>query len=119
MVYNDHKYHWLSGDINYKDYGGRWYRKEDDHLFTVIEMVNMDNACGDTSHGKYLCIVNEVSIDDPIKNADALNCCGVSLTDAMDNIELLIDSLVSYGSNTICSNYSNNFNKLLKWGKRV
>ena len=114
---NDHKFHWLTGDVNFREYGGTWVRRDDDTNFTIIEMVNMEDATGDISNGKYLAIVSEIYIDDPVRNAEALKGCGWTLQEAMEDIRLLIEAHSSYGSNTIGSRYGNNFYALLKWAK--
>ena len=40
---NDHKFHFLTGDINFKEFGGKWYRLDDkeDKSYTIIESVNI------------------------------------------------------------------------------
>ena len=63
----DNRFHWLTGDVNYREYGGTWYRRDDDTTFTIVEMVNMEDATGDIKNGKYLAIVSEVDISNPIR----------------------------------------------------
>lgn len=113
----DNKFHWLTGDVNYRKYGGTWYRRDDDTTFTIIEMVNMEDACGDISNGKYLAIVSEVSIDNPVRNAEALKCYGMTVSEAMEDVLILVTAHVGYGANQLWHNYSNNFYKLLREAK--
>jgi len=113
----DNKFHWLTGDVNFREYGGIWYRVDSDTEFTVIEMVNMEDATGDVSNGKYMAIISEVDITDPVKNASALKCCGYTILDAMNNIQMLIESIVAYGPNHLTSMTGNNFYKLFTSAK--
>ena len=58
-------YRFLSGDINFKEYGGKWYKRIDsqDGGYYVIEAINMDDATGDISQGKYMFNVYSVWLD--------------------------------------------------------
>jgi len=113
----DNRFHWLTGDVNYREYGGTWYRRDDETTFTIIEMVNMENACGDISNGKYLAIVSEVDTSDPEKNESALQSCGWTMDDVKDNPLFLVEAYVGYGTTQFWHNYSNNFYKLLREAK--
>jgi hypothetical protein len=113
----DYNFHFLTGDVNFRDYGGKWYRREDDTNFTVIEMVNMEDACGDISKGKYLALISEVSLDDPVRNADALKCCGWTLQDVLGSTEMLIEAHTCYGGNQMAQLFGNNFYSLLSQAK--
>lgn len=114
----DNRFHWLTGDVNYREYGGTWYRRDDDTTFTIVEMVNMEDATGDIKNGKYLAIVSEVDISNPIRNAEALKSWGISVQEAMEDITLLVSAHVCYGSTQIWHNYGNNFYKLLREAKQ-
>ena len=45
------------------DFSGKWYKRFMDQCYSVIEAVNMDDATGDISQGKYMFIVNTVCLD--------------------------------------------------------
>ena len=113
----DNRFHFLTGDVNFREYGGTWYRVDSDTEFTIIEMVNMEDACNDISKGKYMAIISEVDITDPVKNASALDCCGYTLIEAMNNKELLVIAHVGHGPNHLASMMGNNFYKLLRDAK--
>jgi hypothetical protein len=36
----------LTGDVNWKDYGGKWYREALPGIYHVIELTDMPDACG-------------------------------------------------------------------------
>ena len=106
---NDHRFHWLTGDVNYKDYGGTWYRMDDPTTYTTIELINMDEVDKDCKEGRYLCIVNEIDIDcDSERITSALECAGYNLSDIEKDPLLLVEALLCYGGNTY-HEYSNNY----------
>ena len=90
-------YRFLSGDVNYKDYGGKWYKLTDEREYYVIELVNMDNATGNTEKGKYLFLVYSIDLNDLTFNdiTNALNCSGI--TDRNIDDLMLLEACVSYG----------------------
>lgn len=112
------KFQWLTGDVNYREYGGKWYRQDDKDLYTVIEMTNMEEACGDISNGRYLATVQEITTDDPGTNAAAMDFAGMTESDVKEYPLLLVEALSSYGGDEMWSDFSNNFYELLAEAKR-
>lgn len=86
-------------------------------MFTTIEMVNMEDACGYTNNGKYLAIISEVDISNESLNKKALECCGINIESDYP-IDVLVGAIVAYGPTQISSYYSNNYHKLLSDSKR-
>lgn len=115
----DHKFHWLTGDVNYKDYGGTWYRVDDPTTYTTIELINMDEVDKDCKEGQYLCIVNEIDTDcGPERIESALSCVGYNPDEIKEDPLLLVEALQCYGGNTYHHAYGNNYRKLLAHVKR-
>lgn len=61
------RFKFLSGDVNWMDYGGKWISQKlnngDFDYFLVLELLNMDDACGRDNEGqpKYHVCVAAVS----------------------------------------------------------
>ena len=53
----------LTGDVNYKDYGGKWYRQVGDGLYHVIELINMVDAFGDDVDFTYMVTLQEIDVE--------------------------------------------------------
>ena len=55
----------LAGDVNWEEWGGKWISKKLNNgefdYWLVIELVNMEEATGDTSGGKYMVTLSAVS----------------------------------------------------------
>ena len=117
------KFKFLTGDINWQTYGGKFVSKKlnngDFDYWLVLEVINMHDATGEESIEKYNVSINAVSPEQAGKeNLDkALECCGVpemELTDLMK-----VEALDSYGVRApLWSGNSNNINKLLKEAKK-
>lgn len=94
------QYRFLSGDINYQKYGGKWYKRVDSQCggYYVIEAVNMDDATGDITQGKYMFNVLSLWLDSTPQEhiRSALQCCG--LENEKEITELIkIEALTGYG----------------------
>ncbi len=122
-IRQDRKYHWLTGDVNWKDYGGKWYRYDGYSCYTIIELINMDDACGDVSDGKYLVIVSDISLSDVSLSTvqSAYRSCGIAATEeTMKDQLFLLEVLHGYGAcDNIANKYGNNYLKLMKWAKSI
>jgi len=56
--------HWqYSGDVNPQDYGGKWYRRTTGRQYQVIELTNMDDACGRDNEGRPTYVVELALVD--------------------------------------------------------
>jgi len=79
-----------TGDISPEDYGGKWFRRTTGRQFQVIELTNMDEACGRDNEGHDTYVVELALVDldaiDAETQASALRSCGPEdpsdLTDA-------------------------------------
>ena len=130
--------HWqYSGDVNMLDYGGKFIRevpigKRVGDLYQLIEITNMDEACGrdNEGHGRYVVELSAVDLfaipEDRIESAMA--SCGLSDKDLLD-IEasrglayatmMLAEAVYSYGAKALLDSWEgNNGYVLLKQAKR-
>ncbi len=103
-------FRFLTGDVNWVDYGGKWYRKVADTRYHVIDLTNMWDATGDESSPKYNVSMLEVDITSPqLKNAMS----GYD-EDLQDNELVKVDALATYGAGApLWTEYGSNYKKLL------
>jgi hypothetical protein len=117
-------YQFLTGDVNWKDYGGIWYRRIDPHMYYLIEFINFEDATGELLDGKYKYIVEGKFIDltpgspwhKQIPNA--LRCVGESIDRVTDELQLL-EAVNGYmGGDKEFELYGNNAEQLVADAKR-
>jgi hypothetical protein len=103
-------FRFLTGDVNWLDYGGKWYRKVADTRYHVIDLTNMWDATGDKSAPQYNVSLLEVDITSlQLKNAIS----GYD-EDLQDNELVKVDALASYGAGApLWTQYGGNSKKLL------
>jgi hypothetical protein len=87
-------FRFLTGDVDYLAYGGKWYRKVADTRYHVIELTNMWEATGDKSVPQYHVSLSEVDISSPQLKV-AMDSCGPD--DDEPNELVKVDALASYG----------------------
>lgn len=107
-----------SGDVNMLDYGGKNTRRIDKRQFQIMELINMDEACGWDNAGqpKYHVELRLIDLDAiPAKEIhSALSYCGQEHLDNPSD-EILADCCDSYGTHAPLGNWSgNNARKLLR-----
>lgn len=122
------KFHFLTGDCNYLDYGGKWISNrqnngEFDYYF-VIEILNWEESVPANEvpkDGKYnvslsVCSPQEVGQDNLEK---AFSCCGLSDKEIkLADDEVKVECLHSYGIHVpVWGENGNNSKKLLKEAK--
>lgn len=109
----------LTGDVDFMTYGGKWVRQTGDSTYHVIKLVNMLDATGDDTIPVYSVELAEVDLNiAPIERA--LSCCGWTLTD-VDETEppLIVEAVSSYGCYAPMGNWAgNNYRQLLADAKR-
>jgi len=107
----------LTGDIDYTCYGGKWYKQIDDVVYHVIELINWHDATGDTDQPTYNVELQEIDLS--IADIEsALNCCGWINDETELNHALVVDSVSSYGQYAPMGNWNgNNYRKLLRQAK--
>jgi hypothetical protein len=88
-------FRFLTGDVDYFAYGGKWYRKVAATRYHVIELTNMWDAAGDKSIPQYHVSLSEVDITSP-QLKHAMDGCGSDEDD--DNELVKVDALASYGA---------------------
>lgn len=111
------KFKFLTGDVNWQDYGGKWISPRLDngefYYWLVIELVNMWDATGDENADKYCVSLAVVSPDEAgkenVSKADDGDYC------AFGDDECRVDALHSYGIYAqVWYKGGNNYSKLLK-----
>jgi len=106
------RFTWLSGDVNYLDYGGKWvsqkFNNGNDYWF-ILALDNMYDACGDDAEYKYSMQLKVVapSLVSQDKMKSALSSWGLDLDDLTTDqygdskpydYMLAIEVLESYGT---------------------
>lgn len=89
------RFEFLTGDVNWKDYGGKWYRRIDPHMYYLIEFINFLDATNELYDGKYKYVVTGEFIDltpgspwhKQIPNA--LSCYGESAETVTSELQIL------------------------------
>lgn len=71
------KFKFLIGDVNYAEYGGKWWRRVGDRRFHVMELINMKEACGDDVDYTYNVSLSEIDLwEVPYSEmVEAYRCC--------------------------------------------
>lgn len=94
----------LTGDLNWQEYGGLWYRRIAPKVYHVIELINLIDAIGEEAESTYGVELQEIDLIG-ITSAQldsALSCCGArelyERQDKESTRELLaVESLSVYG----------------------
>jgi hypothetical protein len=96
-------FRFLTGDVNYLEYGGSWVSKRlnngDWDYWLVIELINMHNATGDEEQDKYdvsLYAVSPEAAGEENLNR-ALDSGGLDDDKLRDNALVQVEALASYG----------------------
>lgn len=116
-----------TGDVSPESYGGKWYRRTHDRVWQVIELTNMDDACGhdNEGHDTYVVELSLVDLDAiPIAHQErAWECCGYELPTTgsdheIDNTlrtEMTAIACYEYGCKAPLESWSGNgYTKLLR-----
>ena len=114
------KWQFLTGDANFKMYGGKWYNKINDDVYHVISLINLWDAMGDEGGlNQYNVELQEIDFNIlSEKNIiSAMECCGMSNsnneTDKVNRL-MLVESISDYGCYIPMGNWSgNNYKNLL------
>jgi hypothetical protein len=106
-----------SGDVNMLDYGGKNIRAIGSRRYQIVELVNMDEACGRDNQGqsRYNVALRLVDLNTlSEKNiGDALSCCGIEDDEPSDDV--LAEACDSYGCHAPLEQWNgNNARKLLR-----
>jgi len=90
-------FRFLTGDIDYLAYGGKWYRKVAAARFHVIELINMWDASGDKSVPQYYVSLLDVDITSSDLK-EAMRTCGPDDEELQNNELVNVEALASYGA---------------------
>ncbi len=113
------RFTFLLGDVSPAEYGGKWISQKlnngDFDYWLVLELVNMEDACGDEAPSRYSVSVSAVSPgqagSDNLKAA--ADCCGIPARDVATP-EQWVELLHSYGvSAHLWDKSGNNYSKLI------
>jgi len=105
-------FRFLTGDVNYTDYGGKWYRKVASTRYHVIELTNMWQDTKDKTCSQYHVSLSEVDIASS-QLQEALDSCGPD-EGFRDNELAKVDSLATYGCKAPLGQWNgNNYKKLI------
>lgn len=120
------KFKFLTGDVNWLDYGGKWVSQKLNNgefdYWLVIELLNMDDACGRDNEGKdkYNVSLSCVSPGEAGREniEKAKECCGWEDGAHTLNDLGLVEMLHSYGvSAHLWQADGNNAHKLIRKAK--
>jgi len=115
---------WLTGDVNFTDYGGSWYRKIDDLRYHVIRLDNWEDMAGaDASEYTYNVTLSEVNLGDADQLQAAMKSCGWE--DGTDDYGnplpdlAKVDAMHGFGARAHLGEWNgNNYRKMLAEAKR-
>ena len=115
----------LTGDVNWKEYGGKFVTKKFNNgefdYYLVIDFINMHDATGDTEQDKYQIIIGAVKPKhSKEKMKDVLSAFGLEDENPDDLTELQkVMYVYEYGLSASLYNISgNNAEKLLKEARK-
>lgn len=114
------KFHFLTGDINFTLYGGKWYRKVSGTCYHVIELINMWEATGEEDQNKYHVSLAEIELQNiPTHEIEsAWASCGWDESRKPENALQVVEAVHDYGCYAPMGNYNgNNYKNLLKQAK--
>lgn len=118
------KYKFLSGDVNWKQYGGKLISKKlnngDWDYYLVMEIINMHDATGDEDQPRYNVSIQAVSPTAAAEKLDAaLGCCGIETDIESCSDKILVEALSEYGVFAQLWNRSgNNLASLMKEARK-
>lgn len=111
---------WIyTGDVDALGYGGKWIRDVGSRAFQIVELINMDDACGDVSQGRYsvdLSLVDLAAIG-PEEIKGALDSCGFSTGGADEPLQdvAIAEACHSYGAKAPLDSWmGNNAHRMLR-----
>ena len=99
----------LTGDFNWQQYGGSWYRAVGERQYQVIELINLKDAMGEDAEVTYGVSLKYVDLDEiSQKNIEAAVSCCCSRDDLELTDEILVEVLCSYGLFAPMGNWAGN-----------
>lgn len=107
-------FRFLTGDVNYTTYGGKWYRKIDSNdsiVYHVIELINMIEATGEEDQDTYNVSLQEIDLS-TCDIASALKCCSYENESNLSEL-IIVESISSYGSWAPMGSWEGNNYKIL------
>jgi hypothetical protein len=107
-------FHFLSGDVNFRDYGGKWI-KADGSDYYIIELLAQTEYGWDPEDGKYLVILTAIDVANasPDIVRRALDTAGWASDIPIDEF-MIAEALSEYGAGDIIWNtFTNNYREAL------
>lgn len=122
------KFKFLTGDINWQKYGGKFVSKKlnngDFDYWLVLDVTNMHEATGDENQDKYIVEIHAVSPEAAGKTGldAAFSSAGMSdeqLTELENDPLVQVETLNDYGIFAMLKSFSgNNLGKLMREARR-
>lgn len=106
-----------SGDVNMLDYGGKNIRCSGNRQFQIVELINMDEACGRDNEGQPKYVVELRLVDLNALSADTIKSAKQFWGQEADEMPdaMLAECCDSYGAHAPLESFSgNNAHKLLR-----
>ena len=118
QLLNDEGFKFLTGDINFIEYGGKWYKTDDNEGYDIIEIINTEDIGLEGAH-KYIVDLSYVYLPDLEDHnlVSALECSGYNKPAYYHTIPDLIkvECLHSYGATDhIYDTYGNNIKPMIQ-----
>lgn len=112
----NNKWKFLTGDICFTIYGGKWYKQISDTVYHVIELLNLHECTGDETIEKYNVSLQEIDLAKVSQHDldSAMSCCGLEINESDITPVITIEVLSDYGLYAPMGNWSgNNYKQLL------
>lgn len=104
----------------YLDYSGKWLRKVAHHRYHMIEMTDMEDACGSDATYKFHVDLSEIDLDTISQKTfdSAMRSCGWEGMD-ISNPEMIAEMLHSYGCKAPLGDWpGNNWHKQFREARK-
>lgn len=77
----DKVFEFLTGDMNWDDHGGKWFRKVSEDCFHVVEIFNWEGTVGEAEAPEETYYVGLTEVDTSLDPKSALECCGFEMNE--------------------------------------
>lgn len=75
----DTVFEFLTGDVNWEDHGGKWFRRVSEDRFHVVEIFNWEETVGEAEAPDETYYVGLTEVDTSLDPKSALDSCGFEL----------------------------------------
>jgi hypothetical protein len=108
-------WNFLTGDLNWSEWDGSWYKTTDNDTYQVISLTNLHHAMDHNHPNKYLIEVHELTLSeiDELIIENALHYSSLTNEPEITN-EMKVEALIAYGGYSTWNSEGNNHSKLFK-----